>query len=357
MAPVHSALRSAIVELLKAGHSVEDVIPQFHWTEALLAEFGVIVDVPFVAKALEGVYEKHAAGRTSHAKKYVNFASPSASSMGAMVGSVDDVSGAKVISFGRDNRAKNLPTSHADAFLADKDTGVRKMTLECISGSDLRTGWFALVFFDLVFGEAKEIDVMVIGASAVATTCIRMLDYGASGRIRQIKVLSKSGTTNHELVKRLQKEISIPLLATDDRKDIPAAAYLITATNAGEPVVEEHEIGANAMVLSQGIDDLPAAYIQRLVDERSPMIGDDLKAMEERDVDPLAKFYSRQNKKLTVDGKRDGAINIGEILANPGHSRIFKGALFAPVGICVYDISVGTAVRDKLTKKLTTETA
>ncbi|PSS59732.1 hypothetical protein C6558_36825 [Ensifer sp. NM-2] len=353
MEAILPSLKTKIIELVKAGNKVEDVILPFHWTEAFLAQFGVVADVEFVAKALEGFYEKHSAGMTTHAKKYANFAGSDPWSMGAMVGSVNEISGAKVISFGRDNKPKNLPVSHADGFLADKDTGVRKMTLECISPSDLRTGWFALVFFDLVFKNKIDVEVLVIGSSAIAEACIRMLNYGASDRIKHIKVLSKSGTTNFELVERLQKEVKILLTATNDRAEIPVAAYLITATNAGKPVVEENEIGPNAKVLSQGIDDLPAAYIERLITKFGAMIGDDLDAMEQRNVDPLALFYSRKGEKLTGQGKRDGAVNIGDVLANPAFLRMFHvcvcDAAFFPVGLVGYDIAVNEAIMAALT--------
>jgi alanine dehydrogenase len=352
MEAILSTLKTTVIELVKAGQNVEDVILLFHWTEAFLAKFGVNATVEFVAKALEGIFEKHSAGLTTHAKKYANFAGTNPWSLGAMVGSVEEISGAKVISFGRDNSAKGLPVSHADGFLADKDTGVRKMTLECISSSDLRTGWFALVFFNLVFQTKTDVEVLVMGAGPVAAACIRMLNYGAADKIKRVKVLSKGGKSNFELVERLKTEIKIPLEATNDRGDIPLAAYLITATNAGEPIVEDHEIGANAALLSQGIDDLPKAYIQRLLAKDGQMLGDDLDAMEQRNVDPLALFYSRQGQKLTVEGKRDGAVNIGDIFANPAFMRMFRVCVcdiaFFPVGLIGYDIAVNNAIRKAL---------
>ncbi len=73
MPPILSILKDTVIGLVKAGNPVEEVIRHFHWTEALLKEFGVEVDIEFVIKALEGIFEKHSAGRTTHAKKYANF--------------------------------------------------------------------------------------------------------------------------------------------------------------------------------------------------------------------------------------------------------------------------------------------
>lgn len=184
-----------------------------------------------------------------------------------MVGSLGETSGSKVISFGRDNYAKGLPVSHADGLLADKDTGIRRMTLECISSSDLRTGWFALIFFQVAFQAKDNVEVVIIGAGPIAAACIRMLNHGAGTSIKRIKVLSKNGKSNFEMVQRLRNEIQIPLEATNERNCIPLAQYLITATNAGHPVVRNSEIAPNAVVLSQGIDDLPMAYLKRLIAE------------------------------------------------------------------------------------------
>jgi ornithine cyclodeaminase/alanine dehydrogenase-like protein (mu-crystallin family) len=346
---LETKLKATIIDLVKAGRKAEDVILLFHWTEALLAQFDVKFTVDFVAKALDGIFQKHSAGRTTHAKKYANFAHGNPWSLGAMVGSLDNTSGAKVISFGLDNSPKGLPVSHADAFLIDKDTGVRKMTLECIGASDLRTGWFALVFFNLVFHVKTDVEVLVMGAGPVAEACIRMLNYGAADKIKGFKVLSKSGTTNHELVERLKAEptMKIPLEATNDRAAIPLAEYLITATNAGKPVVDVREIGENAAVLSQGIDDLPKTYIERLITRNGQMLGDDLDAMEQRNVDPLALYYSRQKQRLTIEGKRDGAINIGDVFADSGLMRMFRNRVcdvaFFPVGLIAYDIAVNKA--------------
>jgi ornithine cyclodeaminase/alanine dehydrogenase-like protein (mu-crystallin family) len=213
MNQTHSVLKTVVINLVKHGQGVENVIPLFHWTEDLLAEFGVIIDTEFVATALEGIYQQHSEGLTTHAKKYANFDRSTAWSMGAMVGSLGETSGSKVISFGRDNHAKGLPVSHADGFLSDKDTGVRRMTLECISSSDLRTGWFALIFFQVAFQAKNNVEVVIIGAGPIAAASIRMLNHGAATSIKRIKVLSKTGKTNFEMVERLRNEIQIPLEA------------------------------------------------------------------------------------------------------------------------------------------------
>ncbi len=352
MDEILTTAKTMVVNLVKQGHQVDSVIPLFHWTEALLAKFGVNLTTEFVATALEGIYEKHSDGLTTHAKKYANFDGDSPWSMGAMVGSVEDTSGSKVISFGRDNTILGLPVSHADGFLADKDTGVRRMTLECITSSDLRTGWFALAFFKVAFQNKTDVEVVVIGAGPIASACIRMLNHGAASSIKRIKVLSKSGTTNHEMVQRLQTDIQIPLEATDDRDCIPLAQYLITATNAGRPVVKNREIADNAAVLSQGIDDLPRAYIKRLISKSATILGDDLLAMEQRNVDPLSLYYSRKGQKLTVEGQEDGVVGIGEVMMNSAYmdflSNFDRDIAFFPVGIIAYDLAVNIAVEQAL---------
>ncbi len=277
------------------------------------------------------------------------------------MGSVDNTSGAKVISFGCDNPSKGLPVSHADGFINDKDTGERKMTLECITASDLRTGWFALVWFNLVYPEQKGIEVFIMGAGPIATACILMLSWGAADRIKRIKVLSLSGTSAIALVKRLKDRVAVPMEATSDRGDIRLARFLVTATNAGEPVAEECEIGEGAAVLSQGIDDLPKVYIRPRLMKNGWPVGDDLYAMQERNVDPLALAYSREGEKLTVEGKRDGAINIGDILSDPATMQRLQESdsdkAFFPVGLIMYDLAINIAVMEALIEAIRTAAA
>lgn len=348
----------ALNVLSTLNFSVEELLSNIHWTEANLAKMGIVITPEFVADALKSFWKHSADGNTGHAKKYVPFDEDLKNwTEGALVGFVHNNSGVKNIHFGRDNLALGMPVSHADMIVRDKATGVRRMTLECMAISDLRTGWFALTWADLVLRGKTDVEVVVIGAGPVATACIRLLNVGAADKIKSIKVLSKSGKTNYKLVEKLQPDVKIHLEATNDRAVLPKADYLILATNAGKPVVEDDEIRKNAKVLSQGIDDLPAEYIQRLINGNGLIVGDDMEAMETRNVDPLALFYSRQGKKLTVEGKADGVINYANILFNPAFMRALRNwegdAAFFPVGLAGYDLAIGVKVCDILEAKLT----
>lgn len=50
MNQTHSVLKTVVINLVKHGQKVENVIPLFHWTEDLLAEFGVIINTEFVQR-------------------------------------------------------------------------------------------------------------------------------------------------------------------------------------------------------------------------------------------------------------------------------------------------------------------
>jgi hypothetical protein len=82
------------------------------------------------------------------------------------------------------------------------------------------------------------------------------------------------------------------------------------------------------------------------------LLGDDLHAMEQRNVDPLSLYYSRKGQKLTLEGQEDGVITIGEAMENPNYMDFLRnsdiGIAFFPVGIIAYDLAVNIAAEKAL---------
>ncbi|MQW02668.1 hypothetical protein GHK45_02075 [Sinorhizobium meliloti] len=94
----HEDLKAFIIQAVKDGHDIDEIILNQHWTEVFLAKFDVIIDDEFVADALKDIWVDMADGKTSHAKKYAYFdPNELGNSDGAMVGHYGNVSGSKVI--------------------------------------------------------------------------------------------------------------------------------------------------------------------------------------------------------------------------------------------------------------------
>nr|AIM47585.1 hypothetical protein [Ipomoea batatas] len=221
------------------------------------------------------------------------------------------------------------------------------------------TGWFALACMNLLLQGKRDIEVFVFGAGPVAEAAILSLDHGAAHRILCVSVLSRHGISNQMLAAKLASKVHFKLDAVKDRTRLHRAGFVITATDAGAPLFEPHEISRNAVTLSLGIDDMPAEYFEMLFSQGGLAVGDDLVAMEARNVDPLSLYYSRRGLKLTEHGRADGVKNYSEILSDATlmeRLKNWKGpASFLPVGLASLDVAVAAKIYEMLSITLSTK--
>nr|GMD17088.1 Sus [Ipomoea batatas] len=311
------------------------ILSKSHWSESDLAEHGVVVTPALVDDALASYWENFAKCLARHKKVYVSFeADQNGSREGALVGFYGNYSGVKNIHFSPKNTQIGLPSRHVDILLRQKVTGQRLMSLEGLAISNGRTGWFALA-------------------------CMNLLLQGAAHRILCVSVLSRHGISNQMLAAKLASKVHFKLDAVKDRTRLHRAGFVITATDAGAPLFEPHEISRNAVTLSLGIDDMPAEYFEMLFSQGGLAVGDDLVAMEARNVDPLSLYYSRRGLKLTEHGRADGVKNYSEILSDATlmeRLKNWKGpASFLPVGLASLDVAVAAKIYEMLSITLSTK--
>jgi ornithine cyclodeaminase/alanine dehydrogenase-like protein (mu-crystallin family) len=342
------AVKAQIIQLVKDGFKITDIIRLYHWSEDLLAKFGLTVDDEFIRKALDGVWDDMAAGKTSHAKKY-DYPDPNelGNSDGAMVGRCGDVTGSKVITFRKDNDAKGLPASFCDAMLRTLTTGFRFFTCEAISGSDGRTGWFAAAFHAIAMRNRTNIVGFIVGNGSVGQSCLRHINLEAPKAYKIFHVMARNVEKNKKIVDDLQPTIDFPLKATEDRNLIRTAKYLITAASGDVPVVSSDEVDDDTDILSQGRNDLPPELIaRRIEDPKCIIVGDSFKAMDDRNVDPLAKYHSARGEKLSevARAKPRKYVEYATLFTNPLAMELLKNwtgtFLFLPVGLFAYDAKV-----------------
>lgn len=336
------------------------ILSKSHWSESDLAEHGVVVTPALVDDALASYWENFAKCLARHKKVYVSFeADQNGSREGALVGFYGNYSGVKNIHFSPKNTQIGLPSRHVDILLRQKVTGQRLMSLEGLAISNGRTGWFALACMNLLLQGKRDIEVFVFGAGPVAEAAILSLDHGAAHRILCVSVLSRHGISNQMLAAKLASKVHFKLDAVKDRTRLHRAGFVITATDAGAPLFEPHEISRNAVTLSLGIDDMPAEYFEMLFSQGGLAVGDDLVAMEARNVDPLSLYYSRRGLKLTEHGRADGVKNYSEILSDATlmeRLKNWKGpASFLPVGLASLDVAVAAKIYEMLSITLSTK--
>lgn len=108
---------------------------------------------------------------------------------GALVGYFEKYSGTKDIHFAPANASIGKLLQHVDIFLRDKVSGMLLMSVEGVSVSNGRTGWFSLACLSLLLQGKEDIDVFLFGVGKVAEAVILALNYGATKRIRKVAVL------------------------------------------------------------------------------------------------------------------------------------------------------------------------
>lgn len=341
-------LKAFIIQAVKDGHDIDEIILNQHWTEAFLAKFDVIINDEFVADALKEVWVDMAAGKTSHAKKYAYFdPNELGNSDGAMVGHYGNVTGSKVITFRKDNASKGLPGSFCDAMLRALSDGKRFFTCEAITASDKRTGWFALAMHNIATSGRTGVVGFLVGNGAVGVSCLDFLNLSAPGTYTVFNVCARDNEKNKKIVADIAPRMKFPLEAVDDHTALRTSGFLITAASGDVPVVATADVPDDCHILSQGRNDLPADLIKkRIEDPKCLIVSDNFKAMEERDVDPLAKYQSAKGEKLAEVAKKNPNkyLEYASIITNPLAMELLKNwtgtFLFLPVGLFAYDAAV-----------------
>jgi len=332
----------------KIPEHIIETIRSRHWSERELAAEGVSVSPALVNEALKSFWPTQRDGGLGQVKAHLTL--DAARTEGALIGFFGNYSGLKDIYRGPTDPTTG-PVRSVDIILREKKTGNRLFTLEAISVSNGRTGWIAPECIDALLPDVCDLVVCLIGAGQLARAVLRSLDNRSRDQIKHILIFSKS-SSNERLVHEMQKAVAVKLIATADRSLLRSADLLITATGSKEPVVTVDEIGTDAVTLALGIDELPAQYFDRLIGAGAPMLVDDMEAVEKRGVDAVAYYYARKGQKLTVEGKRDGVINIADFGARTFAGESGRAAHMATVGLASQDIAVTIALYESLVQRL-----
>ncbi|PON40587.1 hypothetical protein PanWU01x14_296090 [Parasponia andersonii] len=77
------------------------------------------------------------------------------------------------------------------------------------------------------------------------------------------------------------------------------------------------EIALSVITLALGLDELPTDYFPLLMEANGILVANDIEVMESFSADSFALCYSRNDLKLTEDGKDDRVRNYAEVLTDP----------------------------------------
>ena len=309
---------------------------------------GVSISPALMNAALKSFWETQSSGGLGQVKAHLTLNTNI--TKGALIGFFNKYSGLKDIYRGLTDLVTG-PVRSVDIFLCEKKTGNRLLTLQAVSVSNSRTGWIAPECINALLPDANDIVICLIGTGQLARAVIRSLDSCSRDQIKHVLIFNTS-SSNRLLVGEMQGSIGIKLITTSDRSLLPNPDFLITATGSKGPVVSTNEIGPDAVTLALSIDELPSEYFDRLIHEGSPILVNNIDAVEKRGVDAIAYYYSQKTEKLTIEGKRDGIMNIADYLACPPARKSGGATHVATVGLASQDLAVAIAIFKSLVQRL-----
>ena len=219
----------------------------------------------------------------------------------------------KIVGANAFNRRLGLPRSRSTILLYDKLTMLPLAMLDGTDISAVRTGAYASLAAELFHAPGLTGTVVLFGAGKIAEAVIRCLNASHAGRISRIAVLARDPARVEEFLAPLRPLVSLELEAARSRAVLRHAELLITATTARHPVVEPGEIPPGIATLLLGGDELPAAYIEGVL-EHGAVYCDSTASVAHRDVQSLALYFSRRGEDLTA---RQGIRTLGQEILNP----------------------------------------
>jgi alanine dehydrogenase len=207
----------------------------------------------------------------------------------------------KIIGANAFNRTLGLPRSTSTILLLDKLTMRPLVVLDGTAISASRTGTYASTVFERCFSKGGKISVFLFGAGPIARSVIACLDHIGSGGIQEICVRSRGLEGAVAMAKALQPKTVITLVPVNDNARLRDCAFVITASNARQPVFRDDEIRPDAITLHLGGDEVPERYVIRVL-RTGTIACDNLAMVSHRGSQSLALHFKRKGLSLETVG-------------------------------------------------------
>jgi len=217
--------------------------------------------------------------------------------------------GVKIIGANAFNRLRGLPRSTSTFVLLEKFSLRPLAIIEATAISAARTGVYASEVFNRCLDHRQGVNVFVFGAGPVARCVIDSLAHSAGNRVEQVFVRSRTVEGAEALVHAVEGRTPFQLESVTDNRKLADCSFVITASNAREPVFDDRELNPAAVTLHLGGDEVPAAYLQRVL-RRGRIACDDIKTVSRRNSQSLALHFSRQGLSLEAVGPVLGILEL-----------------------------------------------
>lgn len=256
----------------------------------------------------------------------------------------DRYGGVKVIGANAFNRNLGLPRSTSTILLLEKRTLRLLSVLDGTLLSARRTGSYATTVMGQFTRENERLSVFLFGTGPIARSIIQCLDFRFRDRIEEIVIRGRSNEGADRFLEELADHVAVPLRSAYDNMALSSCRFVITATNARQPLFEDRELDPHALTLHLGGDEAPAPYLQRVL-RTGLVVCDDVGTVSSRNSQSIALHFSRQGLSLEQIGR---LVGIRE-LSSPGSWDVAKDhpTCVTCVGLPMLDLYVAQASYEK----------
>lgn len=250
----------------------------------------------------------------------------------------------KIIGANAFNRRLGYPRSTSTIVLMDKYTLRPLSVLDGTNLSAMRTGTYASRFVDGFRARYSRVALFLFGTGPVARSVIECLSYSSADLVADIFVRSRTLDGAQRFVSEMAGRSAIPLQAVADNRRLAECSIVVTASNARQPVFEDAEVAPDAAGLHLGGDEVPEAYLRRVL--RTGVVGcDDIGTVSRRNSQSLALYFSRSGLSLETVGP---LLGIRELSSSHEWEAAEQGPVsLTCVGLPALDLYVAAACYEK----------
>ena len=256
--------------------------------------------------------------------------------------------GVKVVSVFPDNPARGEPAVQGAVLLLDAETGRARALLDGAALTAMRTAAGSALATELLASADADI-LVVFGAGAQGRSHVELL--ARTRLLREVRILSRSGTSAERLALRLSKaaDTLVPPDAAGPPPVIRAvrepagaldgARLVVTATNSTRPVFDAQRLEPGAHVNAVGSYRPDMQEIDADVLRRARVVVDQREAAWQEAGDLVVPLESGLIGRDVVDAE------LGEIVNGkaPRGRGQYDGTLFKSVGNAAQDVAIAAA--------------
>lgn len=257
--------------------------------------------------------------------------------------------GVKIIGANAFNRRRGFPRSTSTFVLLDKPTLRPIAVLDGTAISAMRTGTYASLVTQLFLRHHAEISLFLFGSGPVARSIVDCLSLTGADRLEQIFVRSRTLESAVHFAEEMASSTTIPLIPVSDNERLCDCSLVITASNARYPVFEDRELAPEAVTLHLGGNEVPSAYLQRVI-RSGTVVCDDIATVSRRGSQSLALYFSAKGLSLETAGPLLGVFDLSSDA--PVEKQPTGPVCVTCVGLPMLDLYVAEATWNKYCEAL-----